>query len=268
MKAVAFYHIYCTENNANWANIFLDQFTTLENSGLLDQLENVFITMIATREAAVRLADLAALFNKDQKIAAVRWDNPYYSDQEMVDNIDRAVVTEAITHAGLWQWCHGLQEPYKVLYFHSKGITAYRRHLDNAQDWDGINAQVYGNYFFWRRFLDWGCMTNWMSCVGKLNHVDLCGVNYMSTPAPHFSGGYFWANSDYIKKLPNPQSIAWWDELQAKTQDQWLKQAPKRFKDEMWVASIPHAVWNIKGESEGTNLSRKTLKPRDYNGES
>ena len=38
-------------------------------------------------------------------------------------------------------------------------------------------------------------------------NFDCCGVNYRWWPVNHFSGGFWWANSDYIKTLPEISEI-------------------------------------------------------------
>jgi hypothetical protein len=261
MKTVGFYHIYCTVNNANWANIFLDQMTTAENSGLLDALDALHIVVIGDMQRAKLLTTMLEVFDSKHKffLSLHPWEQD--SDVEMCRKIDFAWHTERMTHHALWEYCNLQNTSCAVLYFHTKGITAFNRHLDFTED-----ATTYANYYYWRKFLDWGMLTNWEKHVGNLNKTELSGVNYMTTPAPHFSGGYFWARADYIRKLPDPYQTQWWGDLQAKTQDAWLKTAPSRFADEMWVGSVPHSVWSWKGQPEGTNLSVKTLKPKDYIG--
>ena len=96
-------------------------------------------------------------------------------------------------------------------------------------------------------------------------------MNYQETPAAHFSGAFWWAKSSYIKTLPNPWENDWWFNIQKNTQDQWLKTAPIRFKDEMWICSNRqakiHSIKNIIGLVSNNNLSMVTLPRKLYSGE-
>lgn len=76
-----------------------------------------------------------------------------------------------------------------VLYFHSKGITRY-----NACTED------------WRRYMEYFVLENWKACVEKLDEgYDCCGVLWNTDTFmgqfPHFSGGMWWANTNYINRL-------------------------------------------------------------------
>jgi hypothetical protein len=77
---------------------------------------------------------------------------------------------------------------YKVLYIHTKGIT-----------------QPMQSTYDWRKIMEYYCIEKWQDCVQKLDHHDAVGCLYMDHCYygyfPHFSGNFWWANSDYINKL-------------------------------------------------------------------
>lgn len=82
-----------------------------------------------------------------------------------------------------------------VLYLHSKGVT----HNNPAVD-DWCDYMLYFN------------VTRWRDAVSKLNEgYDTCGVNWWGNfEYPHYSGTFWWARGDYLKKLPkfpNPQHV-------------------------------------------------------------
>ena len=95
------------------------------------------------------------------------------------------------------------EEEY-FFYFHLKGIT---RHGNQ-----GIVD--------WRKYMEYWCIDRWKDCIAKLDEgYDTCGTNYIYSPflgvdrVPrnwnHYSGGFWWARSSYIKKLeklPHPDS--------------------------------------------------------------
>jgi len=76
-------------------------------------------------------------------------------------------------------------------YFHSKGIKHFETHNEpNVVDW--INMLLYWNSYRWRL------------AVKALEIYDLYGANGMIwNDHLHFLGNFWWANSAYIKRLPN-----------------------------------------------------------------
>lgn len=73
-----------------------------------------------------------------------------------------------------------------ILYLHSKGIT-YNDKYEEILDW--INLMLY--------FL----IDKHEECLNFLNIVDAVGSNYYTLPFEHYSGNYWWVNTDYFKKL-------------------------------------------------------------------
>lgn len=105
-------------------------------------------------------------------------------------------------------WDDSKQSQFNVLYLHSKGAF---RNNKNVQDWT-----EYLTYFNIER---WKCI------IEYLKKYDVVGVNLrknsplmnqqllkVGIPSKelglcHFSGNFWWAKSDYIKKLPKPDSL-------------------------------------------------------------
>lgn len=84
-----------------------------------------------------------------------------------------------------------LKEECYIFYFHSKGITAMEEESKSRMK-------------DWRDLMQHFLIKNWKSCIEKLEEgYDCCGVNWHVLPKPHFSGNFWWANSEYLKKLPN-----------------------------------------------------------------
>jgi len=86
----------------------------------------------------------------------------------------------------------------KLLYLHTKGITSSS---DNVKDWVD-----YMKYFMIDKHED---------CIRKLNQYDAVGCNYLAKPYQHFSGNFWWANTNYLSDL-NIQNLKvrhdaeWW----------------------------------------------------------
>lgn len=89
------------------------------------------------------------------------------------------------------------KDEYNILYIHLKGSSK----IDNLA------------YRDWRKLMEYFNITRWRECVSKLDEgYDTVGVNWIpdfnrqgNTYYPHvkkhFSGNFWWAKSEYIKKL-------------------------------------------------------------------
>jgi len=60
----------------------------------------------------------------------------------------------------------------------------------------------------WREYMEYFIIDKFDSCLFLLSKdYDACGVNLVDDPSWHFSGNFWWAKSDYIKKLPAIDSL-------------------------------------------------------------
>jgi len=87
----------------------------------------------------------------------------------------------------------------KVLYLHTKGIT--HSNSSNVADW--------------RRLMTYFLIEKSNICIEKLNSYDAVGCNYQNKPFKHFSGNFWWANTNYLKtleidKLKDRHDAEWW----------------------------------------------------------
>lgn len=87
----------------------------------------------------------------------------------------------------------------KVLYLHTKGIT--HSNSSNVADW--------------RRMLSYFMIEKNEKCLEALDKYDAVGCNYLPEPYKHFSGNFWWANSNYLKiletkNLKQKHDAEWW----------------------------------------------------------
>jgi hypothetical protein len=87
---------------------------------------------------------------------------------------------------------------------HAKGVSRERFQNPNVTDW--------------RRLMEHFVVERWHDCLAALDDHDVCGVNWRSEPAPHFSGNFWWARPRYLASLP-------------------LHIGPLRFDPERWLAT-------------------------------
>ena len=219
----------------------MEQFKLLEDVGLLHQFDDVKISVITNDED--KLKAFVRLISTFRKVELDVYMNSPDAENVMSQKM----------------WKESQDGDYQMLYLHSKGITSVDNHLKYG------DASVFKNYYYWRHFLNWGVIEKWKDCVLALSSHDLAGVNYFDEPSRHFSGNFWWANSSYIRNLPDPSTLDWWRELQRTTTDSWLKTAHDRFRDENWVCSDPNAkIYSTKNLDKVTNLSVEFLPREKY----
>lgn len=71
---------------------------------------------------------------------------------------------------------------YKILFFHAKGAS--KEYVPQLQAW--------------RLFMEYYVIDQWKTCISCLNKYNSVGVKLRYKPVPHFSGNFWWANSDYL----------------------------------------------------------------------
>lgn len=266
IKKILYYHMYLTDEPSTWTNIFLEQMKAMEDSGLLSELD--MIKIVAITQDDERIRELESLCSTEMAAdKGVNFDihfvkNPWANDIAMMENLESPhTITENYTFRRIYEDCQNAEEEFYVMYIHTKGITSCMRLMSK----NCILAQSFKNYYYWRQFLNWGVIKRWRSCVDALDYHDVAGVNFFSSPSPHFSGNFWWAKSSYIKTLPNPATKDWWYALKEKTSNIWLKGASDRFRDEQWVCSNPDVkVYKVIDMDEGNNPAGKYLPTTMY----
>jgi hypothetical protein len=242
---VAYYHIHLTDDPLIWSSIFLEQMKCVEDSGLNHQLKKMKITCIGQDDERIRMfLNLCKSYNIPMELTVVK--NPFDNDQDMLYNRNTyKSCTEDITLQRIWNDCQ--TEDMKVLYFHSKGSTSYSFNVNPD------NIVKHKEYFYWRGFMNWAVLRNWQFCENALESYDIAGGDYHEEPSPHFCGNFWWATSNHIRQLRDPTIKKWWYDLQQKTTDAWIKQAPVRMYDEFWIGSREgikaYDVVNLNGAS-------------------
>lgn len=78
-----------------------------------------------------------------------------------------------------------------ILYIHTKGCYSNKKMIMNILNWDEMMTFI--------------TIDNWKKCINKLKNYNCIGANfiYVSYIPKHFSGNFWWAKTDYLKKLDN-----------------------------------------------------------------
>jgi len=153
---------YHLYQHGDWRSFFNEQSSLLNDSGLVDECRFVHV--------GVNGEDIP---ESDGKFRFAKNTEPLNE--------------ETPTLLSLRDFCAS-NPGWKVLYMHTKGIT---QPMQSTHDW--------------RKIMEYYCIERWQECVEKLNEHDAVGCLYMDHCYygyfPHFSGNFWWANSDYINKL-------------------------------------------------------------------
>ena len=165
-KFAVFYHLHVNEPES-WQTMYQAQMGALWLTGVADAAQDVFICINGDMDQVAGPPN------------AICTQNP--PSQE-----------ETPTLRKLHAWC--LDNPDAgVLYFHSKGTS----HL---------GTQRHTFVEDWRLNMEYFVLHNWEECIDYLEEgYDAVGINWQTETGygdqPHFSGGFWWANSNYIASL-------------------------------------------------------------------
>jgi len=107
-------------------------------------------------------------------------------------------LSEIYSQRHIWECCQNEKDPVAIFRYHTKGLT-YRY---DERLWE-LSQQ-------WTNYLDYWNIELWKTAYLILKHTDYesVGANWhpiwkthLDIPG-HWSGNIWWANSEYIKKLP------------------------------------------------------------------
>lgn len=169
-------HVYQVNN---WADIIEQQLYRIKKSGLYDRMNKLYIGLLGDKPARQ--------FSKKIEII-------YQLNQPSLEQ------SFTLTHLHLSSYMFNGQ----IFYIHTKGVS----HNSGKED---------DNQKDWRKLMEHYIIDRWKTCVSELEKNDVVGVNWHlgeghmnakakyaeGTPiTPHVSGNFWWATTDYIKRLP------------------------------------------------------------------
>lgn len=80
----------------------------------------------------------------------------------------------------------------KILYIHTKGVTSPNNECIND----------------WRKYMIYFNIEKYNEAIKYLESFDTYGVDLVMHPTKHYSGNFWWSNSNHIKKLPPISEIS------------------------------------------------------------
>ncbi len=164
MDNVCFYHMYCIGDCLIRFNTTLKR---IKQTGLYDNLDKIYVNLVGSQSK-----DLFVNF-------------PITDSKIVLHNISDETTGEMDTIKLLWDTCSQYVDNKNVLYLHSKGVS--RPSCENVKAWID-----YMEYFL---------IDKWKICLSEIVNHTTCGVNLQAEPMDHYSGNFWWAQSNYIKTL-------------------------------------------------------------------
>ena len=173
MKIAIFYHVFCVNH---WEDVFREQIEALKDSGLANVADYIQINIVGTEwDYSMCRFYTYKILAKEGNLAKIEMRNTQENTFEYG------------TLKNLHEYCQSNNGA--VLYLHTKGVA---------------NRQAEENQAAWRRYMQYFCVEKWQDCLKKLSEeYDCCGVNWWGDmEKPHFSGNFWWADCEYVAKLP------------------------------------------------------------------
>lgn len=218
MNLRIYFHQYIPVNDKTWVFIFLDQIKALEDSKLLDHVE--YVNIIVSGDSAE--------FDAVRRLTGLN--NKIKFDFILKERVDERITLKQF-------WLDSKKEDFYALYMHNKGMTAHSKKYLMGE------IEIFRNYFYWRKYIEWGCIERWRECIAALETNEAAGVNFNELPVKHYSGGFWWARSDYIRTLDDIEDSEWWRQNR-------MPYYEDRLIAEFWPLSKAKNIFNIHGPGE------------------
>ena len=212
-KIIGFIHVYAVNN---YKQIVENQVREIFDSGLYEAVEKIWYVVIGDNEFRIpgdKYHLLAQSLNLDLS-------------ENFTLNMLRMEVLLSKTD-------------FKLFYIHTKGVTKPKsKQLE-----------------FWRLFMEYFNISCWVYCLEALDQADIAGVNrrVYAKKRVHFSGNFWWANSKYIRRLPQLSKEGYGREV-------------NRWDGEFWIGDgNPTSVqlWNSR-----VHMATQQYSPNYYKGKS
>jgi len=202
----------------HWKVVLKRQYKKLCDSGLLDASEKVILNTVGSTDISI----LPTEIREDSRITF-----SFNEDREVLEYDTLGILQDEVSDKDCNIW-----------YIHVKGAI--------SSGGDPTN-----NCWHWGEYMEYFTIMNWRKSTPILEQNDITGVEWREHPSFHYSGNFWWATSDYIKRLPlmkDYTNLA--DRIQAEF---WIGQGrPIRthcfynFKDNLYISHKLRPVnWEI-----------------------
>jgi hypothetical protein len=212
-----FFHVYLKND---FSHILLSKFKKFKASGLYEKSNKIYLSLFGDIEKHQEfLTDLKDLYSKIEYvlIANKEFDN------------------EADTLNFMLKKAEGYEKNTPMLYVHAKGVSHTHPILKK-------------NIGAWVRYLDLYTINKWEECIQGLKDNDAAGGLYEASKPKHFSGNFFWANSEYIQSLPRITSY----------------NIDNYNRGEFWILSNTSKVYSLKDNPTTDRYQNYVIDEKDF----
>lgn len=185
MNKYCFIHVYYHDH---WYEILKDQLIKIRTHGLYDHLEHIYICSVG--EDYNNLI-LHKLIENDSKITHI--------DHSTVVNM-----FEIFTLKFLWEKAN-TEGNSAFLYIHSKGTSRKFRYYCEPVFHNNISFETFSESLEnWRECMEYFLIEKWENAINHLRENDVVGSFLKTEPFTHFSGNFWWATGEAIRRNENP----------------------------------------------------------------
>ena len=223
MIVYGFYHIFCA---TGWTELVKDQVAELRNSGLLRRTNKLYVSCITQNENDLDV--IKDIIGRDKcEIVAVSNNDSAYEYPALDAMQEKAKISNR----------------FFAYYFHTKGISYYWASREQNPNKDSLILCG----FAWRKYY---CFVHYKIAIRALKQgYDCYGVYYKNYRDRHFAGNFWWADSEYLKKLPTISE----------------RERKDRLKAESWIGRNKHKAFvpfNTSAELYAINIGNLYKKGR------
>ena len=212
-----FFHVYLKND---FSHILLDKFKKFKASGLYEKTNKIYLSLFGDIEKHQEfLTDLKDLYSKIEYVLIA---NKEFHNEADTLNFMLKKASEYSSNT-------------PMLYVHAKGVSHTHPILKK-------------NIGAWVRYLDLYTINKWEECLRGLIDNDAAGGLYEASNPKHFSGNFFWANSDYIKTLPR---------INAYNIDNYNR-------GEFWILSNTSKVYSLKDNPTTDRYQNYVMDENDF----
>lgn len=218
-KIFIFYHLYCVNHSYE---LFLNTLNRIIDSGLYQKTSNIYGNLVGDKKEDI-LKLLSNKFKQDKKIIFTK----------SLDATGEGCTLD-LMHK------HSQNNPNsKILYIHSKGAS----YDDERKKTNPLCTTEFAKQ--WTNRMHEYLIDNHEICLQNLNKKETDGIDFQEKPLPHYSGNFWWANSNYIKTLKSyidfyesKESYYEYKKLtKTETNRPMLSSNSRRMLAEFWVCS-------------------------------
>jgi len=213
-----FFHVYL---KSGYTHILLNKFKKLKASGLYEKTNKIYLPLFGDD------FDSHSEFLNELKDVYPKIEYSLITNQEFKNEPD--------TLNFMLKKAKEYSTNTPMLYLHTKGLSY-------------THPIIKRNVEAWVRYLDLFVINKWEECVKALEENDAAGGLYVYQDPKHFSGNFWWANSDYLKTLPR---------LNSHNINQYNR-------GEFWILSNTDKVYSVQDNTPQDRYQNYVMNENDF----